>query len=92
MSYNLAYVTYKKSCFGPRIKDLIGRISQGGFFFKWYNDMLSTNRGRKGVSTGDNKKFSLTDLQLVFYELIIGYIISILTFLAEILFYRCRKR
>lgn len=93
INYNMAYPVRTRSVFGGRIKEVVGRVAQGGLFFKWYDDMLASNRGRarKVLGSEEKKKFSVLDLQLVFWELGLGCLVGVLVFLGEVVLYRSRS-
>lgn len=92
INYNLAYVFNKNSAFCPRIGKMVSRLSQGGFFKKWYNDMLIQNRNTQGgIKYGIEKEFSIEDLKLIFYALTIGYILSVVVFVIEIFVIKINK-
>lgn len=99
-SYSLAYILPRKSAFASRINQLILRTAQGGFFSKWYKDMarnttLSTRQSRLDqiaiANQSKHKKFSLEDLIMGFYVIIIGNAISGVVLIFEIGYYRVKK-
>jgi hypothetical protein len=86
-----------------RFNRIITSIFESGLYEKWKNDFMSSSRLDNNpfddndtnflefttieLNT-DNPKFSLYQLQGVFYMLLIGQLFSTLVFLIEILYHR----
>jgi hypothetical protein len=86
-----------------RFNSIITHMFEAGLFDKWLNNFMSSSRlddhplddddsnfsdfAMIDLKT-DNSPFSLNHLQVVFYVLPIGQIISTFVFLAEVLYYR----
>lgn len=88
-TYNLAYVVPASSVFLSRFNAVLLRICEGGFIEKFTNDMkfnatMNTIR-TQGTLTDQAvyKSFTIVDLQLPFYILLIGYVISGILFILE---------
>jgi hypothetical protein len=86
-----------------RFNEIITRMFEAGLFKKWQNDFMSNSRlddnligdddtnfsdfTTKELKT-DYSPFSLIHLQLLFYIILIGHIISTFVLLVEVLYYR----
>jgi len=86
-----------------RINTIIARILEAGLYRKWQKDFLSSSRLNDHPIDDDDTNFSdfateelntdystlsLMHLQVVFYVLLIGQIVSTFVFLAEVLYSR----
>ena len=86
-----------------RFNEIITHMFEAGLFEKWKNDFMSSSRLDDHPIDDDDTKFSdfttnkintdyspfsISQLQVVFYVLLIGQIISIFVWLVEILCYR----
>ncbi|GLV44094.1 Ionotropic receptor 100a [Carabus blaptoides fortunei] len=95
-TYNLAYMFPTASAFAPGINRIILRTSAAGLFVKWYKEMAanktlsSQHSSYNRIKTDPDEKRPLTmqDTQLAFYELLIGFGISILGFICELILHK----
>ena len=86
-----------------RLNEIITRIFEAGLFEKWQDDFISSPRLEDHPIDDEDTKFSdfttneintdyspfsLIQLQVVFYTLLIGQIYSTFVLLVEVLYYR----
>lgn len=95
-SYSLAYPFPVNSPYAPCMNNIMMRAAEAGLFVKWYKEMAfnaSESASKMNTASLNDalKVFSLTDMQISFYQLIIGYIIGFLVFVIEVCIY-VRKR
>jgi hypothetical protein len=88
--YHLAYIVPMGSPYLPLINNVILRMNEAGLTFKWHSEGIDARslsgscRNKKCTRTEALRVFSLTDLQLAFYILATGLILSIAVFVLEV--------
>lgn len=94
--YHLAYIVPMGSPYLPLINDVILRMNEAGLTLKWHSDgidartLLGSCHNQKCARKEATRVFSLTDLQLAFYILATGLILSIAVFVLEVTRYKAR--
>lgn len=93
-SYNLAFPMPVNWYLAPRFGEVMLRIAQAGLFTNWYNQMAyEVARTKKQSSITDGFKiFSLKDMQIAFYILVIGVSFSVFVFFVEIFIVKCKNK
>lgn len=92
--YHLAYIVPMGSPYLPLINNVILRMNEAGLTFKWHSDgidarsLLGSCHNQKCVRKEAPRVFSLTDLQLAFYILATGLILSTAVFVLEVTRYQ----
>lgn len=86
-SYSLGMPIQVNHWLAPQLDITLLRIAQAGLYDQWYRDQ-AVNAARRRTYTqilaNKLKVFSIKDLQVAFFVLVIGYGISILVFIYEI--------
>ncbi|GLV43562.1 Ionotropic receptor 100a [Carabus blaptoides fortunei] len=95
-SYSLAYPFPVNSPYAPRMNNVILRAAEAGLFVKWYDEMVfnaSENASKMNTPSLSDalKVLSLKDMQIAFFQLVIGYVIGFLVFVIEVCLYVCTK-
>ena len=94
--YHLAYIVPKGSPYLSLINNVILRMNEAGLTFKWHSEgidarsLLGSCHNQKCARKEANRVFSLTDLQLAFYILVTGLILSIVVFVMEVTRHQAR--
>jgi len=94
--YHLAYIVPMGSPYLPLINNVILRMNEAGLTFKWLSDginaryLLSSSHNQRCDRKEAPRVFSLTDLQLAFYILATGLILSTAVFMLEVTRYQAR--
>lgn len=88
--YTIAYILPKSSPFSERVNDLLLRLSSGGLINHWIDGIHDYYKIKELMSksidwddSGIFRPLELNQLQLAFYVLIIGLILSIICFFLE---------
>lgn len=83
LSYSLAYIVPNESPFLYKINKVIGRLRESGFVLFWNKKELK----QKTQVTAEIsfKHFSLADLEIPFFVLFLGYKLSLLVFILEMI-------
>ncbi|RZC35198.1 hypothetical protein BDFB_012556 [Asbolus verrucosus] len=90
-SYFIVSIVPKGSPFLIVFNRVITKLFEGGLTSKWYNDVahgLISEKRLKSDKDNEFDSFSLYDIQVAFYVVILGHICSILVFFCEIIFKR----
>ncbi|XP_063702530.1 glutamate receptor ionotropic, delta-2-like [Culicoides brevitarsis] len=87
-SYNLAFIMPKDSYLNERLNEVLGRIVASGLIQKWTSEMVfnQTMKNLKIFSELQNVNFrtlTLEDLQLSFYVLLAGILMSVIVLIFE---------
>lgn len=93
-SYNLAYPFPINSAILPMLNMIMLRASEAGLLVKWYDEMafnVSDSRGNIVGLSDSLKVFSLKDMQISFFQLIIGCLFGIAAFIIEVIIYFLKK-
>lgn len=93
-SYNLAYPFPVNSALLPVLNMIMLRASEAGLLVKWYEEMafnVSASRRYVASLSDSLKVFSLKDMQISFYQLLIGCAVAFLAFIIEFSLYICSK-
>lgn len=93
-SYNLAYPFPINSAILPMLNMIMLRASEAGLLVKWYDEMafnVSASRGSVVGLSDSLKVFSLKDMQISFFQLIIGCLFGITAFVIEVIMYFMKK-
>ncbi|CAG9761539.1 unnamed protein product [Ceutorhynchus assimilis] len=87
------YVVPKGSPYLNNINYLITKFAEGGFLQKWYFDFFigfsakgRMERRKKRKSDMDQRAFSIEDIQGAFWILVLGYTLSLIVFVFEMVF------
>ncbi|XP_058127690.1 uncharacterized protein LOC131291166 [Anopheles ziemanni] len=96
-TYNLAYVTPRRSALGERLNRVLLRLAGGGLVDHWIEEMRYewTLRDRPVVQRmvqSDFKVLTVLDMQFAFYVLAIGLALSAGAIALELLFYSRSRR
>lgn len=88
-SYLLGYILQEHSPYRYYFNHVLARLTEGGFYEKWNNDILKANdiaAWNESRKKQENlwRKLNNNDLQIAYTVLIIGYVVSLLCFLKEI--------
>ena len=92
--YHLAYIVPMGSPYLPLINNVILRMNEAGLTSKWHSDgidarsLLGSCHNQKCTRKEAPRVFSLTDLQLAFYILATGLILSTAVFVLEVTRYQ----
>ena len=85
----MAHIVQKGSPFLPVFNNLIKRVVEAGLTLKWHQDVLDSMEIEKMISLnkqGENVQgFTLYDLQIAFYLLVLGIVAAFLVFFVELL-------
>lgn len=91
-TYNLGFITRINSVYIGRLNEILLQLNNGGFHQKWIRDLWYYYSWQTRLKYGsfyesDFKVFTLTDLQLPFYILAIGFGISGGVFVVELMYW-----
>jgi hypothetical protein len=95
-AYHLAYIMHKDSHLLPQFDMALLKFAQAGLINKWYEDIeyaiITHHIYRDLVYEDGFKVFSVTDVQISFFILIIGHIVSSIVFVIELIVDRMQSR
>lgn len=98
ISYFISYVIAKNSPYEQPINRIISRIDNAGLIIKWNRDVSRYifRKYRPIANAADrrqtaNKVFSLQDLEIAFFVLLVGSTVAALVFVAEICFLKTNR-
>lgn len=92
--YSLSYIVRRFSPYLERINKILPKVCEGGFIFKWYNDMQYPiyKEEQKRIATRPLiSVLTLEHYSLSFFILLGAFLCSTLVFIAEILFARSAR-
>lgn len=92
--YSLSYVVKEYSPYLKRINEILLKISEGGLFLKWYNDMryaIYKEEQKKIASRPLVSVLTLEHYSIIFLILLGAILCSTFVFIAEILFANCAR-
>lgn len=86
--YNLAYLAPRNSIYIRRVNEILLQLNNGGFHEKWIRDLNYKYSWQTRMKYGsfyedDFKVLTVTDLQLPFFILAIGFGVAALVFVGE---------
>jgi hypothetical protein len=88
-NYHLAYIMHKDSPLLPQFDMALLMFAQAGLINKWYEDVknaiITHHIYRDRVYEDRLKVFSVTDVQIAFFILIMGYVVSGIVFIVELI-------
>nr|XP_022917638.1 uncharacterized protein LOC111426952 [Onthophagus taurus] len=86
-SYLLSYLTRRDSLILDEINRIIEGCVESGLYNKWYNDVVGGAWNERLLENVETRAFTINDIQTAFYCLLLGYLLSIITFGLEYLNY-----